>query len=233
MVFCRKAFGIALWQSLLRVLPFSSFRPLPQTFLAVRIFLEEMTKTELRKTYLIRQKSLLPLERKRKSEQIAEKFLNKFDLSKMRFLHSFVAIEKFNELDTSRIFQKIWREFPQIETLAPRINFQTNEIENIKFNRATKLVKNAWEIDEPTENELVETEKIDVVLVPLLCFDVQGFRVGYGKGFYDKFLSRCREDCLKIGLSYFAPVTEISDAQVFDVKLDFCITPEKVWKISK
>ncbi len=190
-----------------------------------------MTKVELRKIYLGKQRSLSPFEQKRKSEQIATIFFRHFDLAKINFLHCFVAIEKFNEVDTLLIFQKIWLEFPQIETLVPRINFQTNEIENLKFTETTKLFKNTWEIDEPTGNELVETEKIDIVLVPLLCFDVQGFRVGYGKGFYDRFVKNCLTDCLKIGLSYFAPVTEIYDAQNFDVKLDFCITPEKVWTL--
>jgi 5-formyltetrahydrofolate cyclo-ligase len=76
---------------------------------------------------------------------------------------------------------------------------------------------------------LIEIEKIDAIIVPLLCFDARGFRVGYGKGFYDKFLSECRTDCLKIGFSYFAPVAEISDAQDFDVKLDYCITPEEIF----
>ncbi len=188
-----------------------------------------MTKAELRNIYLAKQKSLLPLARNRKSEKIAENFLNGFDLTKIKFLHCFVAIEKFNEVDTSLIFQRIWRDFPQIETLIPRVNFQTNKIENLKFTETTKLVKNAWEIHEPAENELIETEKIDIVLVPLLCSDLQGFRVGYGKGFYDKLLKNCRADCLKIGLSYFAPTAEISDTRDFDVKLDFCIMPEKIW----
>lgn len=188
-----------------------------------------MTKIELRKIYLAKQRHISPLERMRKSEQIAAKLFQQFDLTKINFLHCFVAIEKFNEVDTSLIFQKIWLEFPQIETLVPRVNFRTAEIENIRFTKATKLVKNAWEIDEPTEKDLVETEKIDVVLVPLLCFDANGFRVGYGKGFYDRFLKNCRADCLKIGLSYFPPIAEILDVQNFDVKLDFCITPRKIY----
>ncbi len=77
---------------------------------------------------------------------------------------------------------------------------------------------------------MIEIERIDAVLVPLLCFDERGFRVGYGMGFYDRFLSGCRTNCLKIGLTYFAPTAEISDAQNFDVRLDFCITPKKNWK---
>ncbi len=188
-----------------------------------------MTKAELREIYLAKQKNLSPLERKRKSERIAESFFRKFDLTEINFLHCFVAIEKFNEVETSLIFQKTWLRFPQIATLVPRVNFQTKEIENLKFTGTTKLIKNTWEISEPTANELIETEKIDIVLVPLLCFDRKGFRVGYGKGFYDRFLKNCRTDCLKIGLSYFAPIKEISDVQDFDVRLDFSITPEEIF----
>ena len=62
--------------------------------------------------------------------------------------------------------------------------------------------------------------EIDVVLVPLLCSDGQGYRVGYGKGFYDRFLVKCRPDCRKIGLSYFPPVDRIEDVTESDVKMD-------------
>ena len=69
-----------------------------------------------------------------------------------------------------------------------------------------------------------------MVLVPLLCFDESGHRVGYGKGFYDRFLTKCRPDTQKVGLSYFPPVKEITDADSFDIRLDLCLTPEKVWR---
>jgi 5-formyltetrahydrofolate cyclo-ligase len=187
-----------------------------------------MTKAELRKIYLAKQKRLSAFERKQKSEQIADRFFANFDLNKIHCLHCFLPIEKFNEINTNFIFQRIWGEFTHIETLAPRVNFQTGNIENLKFTSETELVKNAWEISEPTHDATIETEKIDLVLIPLLCCDFRGFRVGYGKGFYDRFLKNCRSDCLKIGLSYFAPVEEISDAQDFDVRLDFCVTPERI-----
>jgi len=193
-----------------------------------RVGSNTVKKAELRKIYLARQRNLSPVERISKSEQISIQFFQAFDLSRIDFFHCFIAIEKFNEIDTNLIFQRIWREFPGIETLAPRANFQTGNIVNLEIALETELVKNAWEISEPAHDETVETEKIDLVLVPLLCFDRKGFRVGYGKGFYDRFLKNCRADCLKIGLSYFEPVAEIADAQEFDVRLDFCVTPEKI-----
>lgn len=189
-----------------------------------------MLKSELRKIYTAKRKSLSSEERAEKSQNIALQFFQNFDLSSVKFLHCFIAIEKFNEIDTSLIFGEVWRRFPQIETLVPRVNYETGEIENLKFSPETLLAQNAWGISEPVESEIVEAKAIDLVLVPLLCFDERGFRVGYGKGFYDKFLRKCRADVLKIGLSYFPPIEEISDTHDFDVKLDFCIEPEKIWK---
>jgi 5-formyltetrahydrofolate cyclo-ligase len=70
---------------------------------------------------------------------------------------------------------------------------------------------------------------IDMILVPLLAFDKKGYRVGYGKGFYDKYLADCRKNCIKAGFSYFDPVDEIADKGDFDVPLDLCITPQSVY----
>lgn len=152
-----------------------------------------------------------------------------FDPVQIEFLHCFITIEKFNEIDTAPIFQRLWREFQQVTTVVPRVNFEAGEMHNLKFTAENELVQNAWQIHEPSHEEYVETEKIDMVLVPLLCFDERGHRVGYGKGFYDRFLSKCREDCVKTGLSYFAPSEEIPDVKEFDVTLDFCITPTKIY----
>ena len=190
-----------------------------------------MTKSELRKIYLAHQKSLSDGLRGEKSLQIADLFFQTFDLRKVEYLHCFLPIERTHEIDTKLIFQQIWQNFPQIKTLVPRVNFQTNEIENLKLTPETNLVQNVWQIDEPADNELVENERIDMVLVPLLCFDARGFRVGYGKGFYDKFLTKCRKDCVKIGLSFFLPVEEISDINEHDIALPYSVTPNEVFKL--
>jgi 5-formyltetrahydrofolate cyclo-ligase len=192
-----------------------------------------MLKKQLRKIHLARRRSLSATERREKSLLIKDLFFERFDLSKVRYLHAFLPIEKFMEVDTRPILEKLWRDFPAVETLVPRVNFATGEIESLKFSPETKTARNVWQIDEPTHDETVEAELIDLVLVPLVCFDRRGFRVGYGKGFYDRFLARCRADCRKIGLDFFGPVEEISDADRFDIPLDACITPDRIWNFSK
>jgi len=188
-----------------------------------------MTKSELRKIYLERRRSLSAAEIADKSLRIAELFFDNFDPEQIKLLHCFIAIEKFNEIDTTTIFHRLWSEFPQITTVVPRVDHVSGEIGNFTFGPETQLVKNQWGIREPVDGESVSDADIDLVLVPLLCFDRGGHRVGYGKGFYDKLLSKCRPDCVKIGLSYFPPEAMIEDTNPYDVKLDRCITPDEIY----
>ncbi len=184
-----------------------------------------MRKSELRQAYLAKQKTISRLDRSAKSEAISDAFFEAFDLAGVKWLHSFLPIEKFNEVDSRLIIEAVWSKYPDIQIVVPRVDFETSEITSLIFTAGTKLVKNAWEIDEPTHNEFVAPEMIDMVLVPGLCFDARGHRVGYGKGFYDRFLKTCRPDCVKIGLSYFEPIDKIDDAHHGDVAVDFVVTP--------
>ena len=93
----------------------------------------------------------------------------------------------------------------------------------------TKIKKNEYNIPEPVNGLPVPSETIEVVFVPLLAFDIFGNRIGYGKGFYDKFLAECKPETIKIGLSFFEAVKQIDDVFESDVKLDYCVTPEKIY----
>lgn len=191
-----------------------------------------MNKSELRKDYLFLRKSLSKKDRDSRDSVITDRFFDEFDLADIHFLHLFLSIEKFTEIRTLPIVVKLWRDSPAISTVVPRVNSETLLLEHLKYDKNAKLIENRWGILEPAGDEVVEIEKIDLVLIPLLAFDGRGFRVGYGKGFYDKFLAQCRDDCLKIGLSYFPPADEISDVNDFDVKLDLCITPENIFSFN-
>ena len=191
-----------------------------------------MTKAELRKQYLEKQKALSREERAEKSALIADRFFESFDLANISYLHCFIALEKFNEIDTLPIFQRVWSDHPGIATLVPRIEPDGYGLSHLHFAADTELVHNAWEIREPAHGKRVEPVEIDMVLAPLLAFDRQGHRAGYGKGFYDRFLARCRPDCVKVGLSYFPPVPAIDDAGEHDVRLDAFVTPDAVYRIT-
>ena len=185
-----------------------------------------MTKAELRKIYLAKRRELSQAEVDTFSAKIEANLFRNFDLAGVRYLHCFISTPKFNEVDTRPIFQRIWRECPHVTTLVPRIDHDADELEALTYGENTELVHNRWQIGEPAHNERVSPEEIDVVLVPLLCFDLRGHRVGYGRGYYDRFLAQVRRDCKKIGLSFFAPLDEIADVHERDIELDCCVTPD-------
>jgi len=187
-----------------------------------------MLKADLRQIYRSQRSSLSDSERKEKSCRIADHFFHHFSLNEVQNLHLFLSIKANLEVETCWVYEKIWTDFPNLRTFAPRV--RGTELEHLEFNRQTNLIENKWKIPEPTGAATVDEKLFEVVLIPLLCFDKAGHRVGYGKGFYDKFLSRCRTDCLKIGLSFFPAVSQITDKNEFDVKLDYCLTPNQIWK---
>lgn len=102
-------------------------------------------------------------------------------------------------------------------------------MENIYFENDNQLEKVRWDILEPIRGTRTPSEKIDLVVVPLLAFDLQGHRVGYGKGFYDRFLKECQPNCKKVGLSLFEPVEAIEYSEN-DIQLSLCITPSEIYR---
>jgi 5-formyltetrahydrofolate cyclo-ligase len=144
---------------------------------------------------------------------------------------TYAPIEKFNEFDPQTITDYCYFKNPNQQLLYPVLVDEEgrNEILPVWINEETIFEKNQYGIDEPVNGMEVSPDDIDMIIVPLLGFDTHGYRVGYGKGFYDRFLCRCRKDCIKVGFSYFEPVDIIEDVNQFDIKLDYCITHEKFY----
>lgn len=190
-----------------------------------------MLKSELRQIYLEKRRSLSASEMVALSRDIGQRFFETVDLTAVENFHTFISISKFNEIDTSVIHYKLWRDFASIQTFVPRADLVTGEIESILLDPETELIENKWGIREAKDGRSIDPQEIDLVLVPLLCFDRQGFRVGYGKGMYDRFLNKCRAECVKVGLSYFPPVERIGDLDEYDIPLDLVITPAETYRI--
>lgn len=166
-------------------------------------------------------------ERERMSEQISARFLE-LDLGAVAYLHTFLPIKDKKEVDTWYIIREIKARFPQIRIVVPKADFETGLLQHYKLHEQVELVSGAWGIPEPLSGDTVQPEQLDMVLVPLLAYDTQGCRVGYGKGFYDRFLTGCRPDVNITGLSFFEPVEQIADPGEHDIRLHRCITPNRI-----
>jgi 5-formyltetrahydrofolate cyclo-ligase len=184
-----------------------------------------MTKQELRQLYLQKRMMLSEAEYGQLTFQLYQNFFSNIDLSFIKVLHTFLPITSKKEVDTWLIIDRIKREFPHIRISIPKVNSQTGVFDSFYFEGLHQLATNSWGIQEPKQGIPTEPEKIDLVLIPLLAYDKKGHRVGYGKGFYDKFLATCKPDCKKIGLSLFEAEEKIKDVSDFDIRLDHCITP--------
>lgn len=155
----------------------------------------------------------------------------KFDWEKTNCLHIFLPIAKNKEVDTFEILSFFRQNFPALSVVVSKTDFKNKTITPIYFDyENTVLVKNKYEIPEPLYGKECPIENIDTVLIPLLGFDLAGNRVGYGAGFYDRFLSKFKPDVLKIGLSLIPPIESIEDVSEFDVKMDYCITPDQTFE---
>lgn len=185
-------------------------------------------KRELREEYLKKREDLSKAEIHRLNLDLFSEF-KKLTLKNLRFIHFFVPIEKFTEPNTLPIIHWALKEHPEVKIVLSRCSLETNLMEHFVWD-GQELLENRWGIKEPHTGTRVLSQQLDAVIVPLLIFDKEGNRVGFGKGFYDRFLGDCRGDCKKIGLSFFDPIDEIKDTDSFDVKLNLVITPSKTWQ---
>jgi 5-formyltetrahydrofolate cyclo-ligase len=117
-----------------------------------------------------------------------------------------------------------------LHIVLPKADPKTFAMAHYLYNEQTNLQLNEWGVSEPADGETVAPTLIDMVIIPLIAFDEKGYRVGYGKGFYDRFLAQCRKNTVKIGLSIEAPVPKITDINQYDIPMDYCLTPEKIWR---
>ena len=185
-----------------------------------------MTKNELRIKYNALRQNLSEATIEDLSLQIANQIIH-LDIWQHSFYHLFLPIETKKEVNTEYILQVLAGKDKNIVLSVS--DFSTREMTHILLTDATKIKKNKYNIPEPVEGLEVPVSKINVVFVPLLAFDEKGNRVGYGKGFYDQFLSKCQSETIKIGLSFFESEKLILDTLTTDIQLDYCVTPTKFY----
>jgi 5-formyltetrahydrofolate cyclo-ligase len=183
-----------------------------------------MLKSEARAIYLAKRKSISFEEKELLDHAILNEF-KKIDLTTVKCIHLYLPIIAQNECNTYPIIEYIQKNHPQINIALPKANFENGHMDAMLFNVGTPLVKNNLGIAEPIDGEIIDPKAIDMIICPLLAFDLKGNRVGYGKGFYDRFLKKCKADVIKLGISYFEPVESILDFNEFDLPLSSCITP--------
>lgn len=183
-----------------------------------------MTKKEIRDKYKLKRSQLTESEINQLTTLIISQINKKLDL-KNKTISIYLPIKKHNEINTFRLIDTL--KINSNTIAIPKTNFDNYSMVHYAFSSNKQLEVTKFGILEPKDGEEVKNSAFDIVFVPLLALDTKGNRVGYGKGFYDRFLSSCSEKCLFIGLHLFEEMEEIDDVNELDIKLDLCITPKR------
>jgi 5-formyltetrahydrofolate cyclo-ligase len=188
----------------------------------------KMLKKEARKIIKKKKEELSASEQMKWDDLILIQFQT-LELPFLSSVMSFYAIEDMHEINSFIITDYLHFKNPSLQLAYPRMDPETISMDAVLTFPDSAFEENEYGITEPVGEEVIPAHELDLVLVPLLAFDKKGSRVGYGKGYYDRFLKKCNDNCLKIGLSYFDAVDEIEDTDEFDVPLDLCVTPQQVY----
>lgn len=186
-----------------------------------------MMKKELRKEYREKRANLPLTTIQDFSKNLVQIATDNFELHS-KTVSLFISIQSKKEIDTAHLLDELLQKDCTITV--SKSDLVTTTLSHYIYEGPEQLAPSTYDVPEPKYGELIDETKMDIVFVPLLCFDQEGYRVGYGKGFYDRFLSKCRPDCLFIGLSLFDPIEKITDTNEYDIPLDYCIMPNGLWK---
>ena len=140
--------------------------------------------------------------------------------------HVFLSIPKKKEVNTEFILHILQGKDKSI--IVPKVNNKLNHMSHILLQDNTVLKFSNYGVPEPVSGIELQPSQIDVVFIPLLAYDKKGNRLGYGKGFYDRFLEKCNSKTLFVGLSLFEPEESVPNEKT-DIPLNFCITPNNIY----
>ncbi len=188
-----------------------------------------MIKSDLRKLYKQKRLAIASKEKLRLDDLLLIQFQS-LDFTGIETVLSYWPMANMGEPNTHLFSGFLRHRIPTLKLCYPKCNIIINTFDAIEITINSVYANNILGITEPKEGRIVNARAIDLILMPLLAFDKEGYRVGYGKGFYDKYIEKCNPDVVLIGFSYFEPVNNIDDIESFDIPLSYCITPNHVFE---
>ena len=188
-----------------------------------------MIKSTVRKEFLQRRMNLPEEDLQQQTRLIASGFRT-IKLPPVNYLMSYNPLASRHEFDVSVCEDMLKEQHMMMRVAWPKIHVDQLDMEAVLVEKDGLFIKNKFNILEPIGGATVQPQQFDLIFVPLLAFDKRGYRVGYGKGYYDRYLSQCRPDAIKIGFSFFDAIEYIEDIDEFDVPLNFCITPHRIYE---
>ncbi|MDP4177472.1 MAG: 5-formyltetrahydrofolate cyclo-ligase [Bacillota bacterium] len=178
-------------------------------------------KNEIRKLIKEKREALSIEDKAAYDEAIFNKIilLEQYKNSKIIFIY--VSFDK--EVDTFRIINHALENNKTI--CVPKVISKSEGMKAVKIESINELTAGKYGILEPKEsNNIINADKIDLIISPGVAFDSSGYRVGYGGGFYDRFLSNVNDNVPVIAMSYDFQFIDKVPREDFDKPVDFVVT---------
>lgn len=182
-------------------------------------------KQKLRKELLKKRKSISKEEFLQKSTQIFKRLTEQAEFKKANTIHCYVSINERREVNTHPLIKKMLEDEKRV--VVPFTQIEKGTLLHIKLDNFEDLKPNRWGVLEPQEGNEVNPKELDLVIVPMVGGDSHKNRIGYGRGFYDRFLRQT--NCPKIGLLFEACLVDKVPVEEFDVGLDKILTEKKAF----
>jgi 5-formyltetrahydrofolate cyclo-ligase len=183
-----------------------------------------MEKAEARALIKSRIQALKSKERKQKDQIIRQHLLNLPAFRTARSVMLFASLP--DEVSTKALVRDALKLGKTIAL--PRVVKEEGALLAVRFSASAGLARGAYNIYEPIEDEVIPVEELDFVLVPARAFDRKGNRLGRGKGFYDRFLSRLPERTIKCVVGYDCQLLEEVPHDAGDAAVDLVVTESGV-----
>lgn len=137
----------------------------------------------------------------------------------------FIYVSLGSEVRTDGIIKKALADGKRVSV--PLCNTELRAMAAIEIDSPAQLETGAYGIPEPmNKNREIKKSEIDIVIVPGLSFDKSGARLGYGGGYYDKFL--CDYEGMSVGLCYRECLSEKLPTEEFDCRVGRIICPGRM-----
>jgi len=185
-----------------------------------------ITKANFRKIILQYRMLIDGMLYQKRNTQLCEILAAFIDQHEVKKIHTFLSIQKNHEPNISLLFERLWAK--EVQLVVSKTDFMFKQMRHYYLDNQIELLKNKMGIPEPLNANEASIDDLDMILVPLLVCDREGYRIGYGGGYYDRFLEETK--ALKVGLSLSPPVDRIIQTEKWDVPLDYLITPFKTYK---
>ncbi|HOK62365.1 MAG TPA: 5-formyltetrahydrofolate cyclo-ligase [Soehngenia sp.] len=181
-----------------------------------------MNKKNLREQILAIRKSLSVDKVESYSDIIMNNLITSELYKKATNIMSYVSFN--NEVNTHKFIKKAIEDGKKISV--PYIDSKNKIMMPCLIDDISELVSGYFGILSPDPNKLkiIDEKSIDLVIVPGAVFDISGYRIGYGGGYYDKFLPLLRKDALSVGLAFSFQVIDKVPFEKYDIPVDFIIT---------